>query len=182
MANRSFAAPRALAPAVLALAALLAGCEAPTPPPPPPSPAPVMRAPMVPPPAPVRDWRDAPLTPGDWHWAGGVAWYGADAPVLILRCTRPGAELTMQLAGYGAPAAPAALIVSITSTALTAPASGFRTNDGGAQVRFAVRDPLLDAMAFSRGRFMVAAEGLTPVIVPSWPEVSRAIEACRVPG
>lgn len=183
MANRSFAARRALAPAALTLAALLAGCEAPTPTPRPPAPAPVMRAPTPPPrPAPTRDWRDAALTPGDWHWAGGVAWYGTGAPVLTLRCTRPGADLSMQIAGSGGPAAPAALIASITTTALLGPASGARMADGSAVLRFAVRDPLLDAMAFSRGRFMIAVEGFAPVIVPSWPEVSRVIESCRTPG
>jgi len=177
MANRSFRALMALA-----LTALAAGCVAPTPPAPPPTPAPVRRAPVALPPVLVRDWRDAPLTPGDWHWAGGVAWYGAGAPLLTLRCTRPGAELTLQIAGTGQAAAAAPLMVSFTTTALVAPESGTRSADGGAVVRMAVRDPLLDAMAFSRGRFMIAAEGLPPVIAPSWPEVSRAIEACRTPG
>lgn len=40
-------------------------------------------------------------------------------------------------------------------------------------------DPLLDAMAFSRGRFMVEAPGTVPLYLPSWAEVSRVIEDCR---
>ncbi|MDG2003332.1 MAG: hypothetical protein P8J20_08375 [Novosphingobium sp.] len=40
-------------------------------------------------------------------------------------------------------------------------------------------DPLLDAMAFSRGRFAVETAGLPTLYVPSWPEVSRVIEDCR---
>ena len=40
-------------------------------------------------------------------------------------------------------------------------------------------DPLLDAMAFSRGRFMVETGGMAPFYLPSWAEVSRVIEDCR---
>lgn len=41
------------------------------------------------------------------------------------------------------------------------------------------RDPQLDALAFSRGRFMVQLDGAPDVIVPSWPELTRVIEECR---
>jgi hypothetical protein len=40
-------------------------------------------------------------------------------------------------------------------------------------------DPQLDALAFSRGRFLVGLSGSADVIVPSWPEVARVIEDCR---
>jgi hypothetical protein len=42
----------------------------------------------------------------------------------------------------------------------------------------ATRDPLLDQMAYSRGRFMLAAGG-QELIVPAWPEVARVVEDCR---
>ena len=42
-----------------------------------------------------------------------------------------------------------------------------------------VSDPLLDAMAFSRGRFMIETPGAAPLYLPSWAEVSRVIEDCR---
>ncbi len=45
--------------------------------------------------------------------------------------------------------------------------------------RLPANDPLLDAMAFSRGRFAVETAGLPVLIVPSWTEVSRVIEDCR---
>jgi len=41
------------------------------------------------------------------------------------------------------------------------------------------RDSLLDAMAFSRGRFAVEAPGIPALLIPSWTEVSRVIEDCR---
>ena len=40
-------------------------------------------------------------------------------------------------------------------------------------------DPLLDQMAFSRGRFLVAAEGGPSLVVPAWPELARVVEDCR---
>jgi hypothetical protein len=46
-------------------------------------------------------------------------------------------------------------------------------------VTLAATDPLLDAIAFSRGRFMVEAPGLPTLYVPNWPEISRVIEDCR---
>jgi hypothetical protein len=42
-----------------------------------------------------------------------------------------------------------------------------------------VRDPVLDAMAFSRGRFALEAAGEPTLYLPSWPELSRVIEDCR---
>lgn len=40
-------------------------------------------------------------------------------------------------------------------------------------------DPLLDAIAFSRGRFALEAAGLPTLYLPAWPELSRVVEDCR---
>ena len=40
-------------------------------------------------------------------------------------------------------------------------------------------DPLLDAMAITKGRFAVEVEGFEPFYLPAWTEVSRVIEDCR---
>jgi hypothetical protein len=40
-------------------------------------------------------------------------------------------------------------------------------------------DPILDAMALSKGRFAVETEGLATLYLPTWAEVSRVIEDCR---
>jgi hypothetical protein len=45
--------------------------------------------------------------------------------------------------------------------------------------RLQANDPLLDAIAFSRGRFMVTGGGAT-LAIPSWPEAARSIEDCRI--
>lgn len=50
---------------------------------------------------------------------------------------------------------------------------------GGVAVSVPAIDPLLDSMAFSRGRFAVQATGQAPLNVPSWTEISRVVEDCR---
>ena len=40
-------------------------------------------------------------------------------------------------------------------------------------------DRLLDAIGFSRGRFVVEAPPLTALVVPAWPEILRVVEDCR---
>jgi hypothetical protein len=40
-------------------------------------------------------------------------------------------------------------------------------------------DPFLEAIAFSKGRFAVEVQGLDPLYLPAWPEVTRVIEECR---
>jgi hypothetical protein len=41
-------------------------------------------------------------------------------------------------------------------------------------------DPLLDAIASSRGRIGISTSGLAALVVPPWSEVGRVIEDCRV--
>lgn len=46
-------------------------------------------------------------------------------------------------------------------------------------VELGAQDRLLDAMAFSRGRFAVETGGLPTLYLPAWAEVTRVIEDCR---
>ncbi|MDE2619184.1 MAG: hypothetical protein KGL54_03365 [Sphingomonadales bacterium] len=171
-----------VAPWLAAALLLLGGCVGPTgapPPAPPPSvprPAPTAQ-PATPPPA---DWRDAPQTAGTWRWSAATgrstASYGlpAASPVASLSCTSPGETI---LWTSSEAAGPVPLVVTTTSTRrlLTAePVAG-----GGVAVLLPARDPLLDAMAFSRGRFMIEVAGFPALYLPAWPEVSRVIEDCR---
>ncbi|MEZ0241925.1 MAG: hypothetical protein ACAH11_01010, partial [Sphingomonas sp.] len=41
------------------------------------------------------------------------------------------------------------------------------------------RDPLLDAIGYSRGRFVIEGGGLPHLVVPAWGEILRVIEDCR---
>jgi hypothetical protein len=62
------------------------------------------------------------------------------------------------------------------TTARSIPAT---QRQGATAAQLAARDPLLDAMAFSKGRFAVDVPGLPPLYLPAWPEVTRVIEDCR---
>lgn len=50
---------------------------------------------------------------------------------------------------------------------------------GGMATSFAANDSLLDAIGYSRGRFVIEQQGLPTLVVPAWPEIERVIEDCR---
>jgi hypothetical protein len=64
-----------------------------------------------------------------------------------------------------------------TSLSRTVPARFLSTKELIADV--AATDPLLDAIAFSRGRIATAASGAPMLAVASGPETTRVIEDCR---
>lgn len=147
-----------------------------TPPPPPPAPTPTA-APLG------KDWRDWPLTPGDWVYRqdarGSIALFGvpgADA-ALTLRCDR--AANTLYLSRQGIAAGPVAMTIR-TSTALrTLSASPTGGTPPYVAIALQPRDALLDAMGFSRGRFVVEQAGYVTLVVPAWAEIERVTEDCR---
>jgi len=110
--------------------------------------------------------KSLPLANGQWsHFAtadGSIAMYGTQ---IQLRCDR--ATRTVTIARPNA--APAALTIATDTLIRTLPASG----------RLSASDPLLDAIAFSRGRFIVSGGTGPTIAVPSWPEAARSIEDCR---
>ena len=171
-------------------------------PPPPPPPAPAPR------PSPAIDWRDAPLTPGTWQWAmegtRSVARFGGGA--LILSCERSAGTVTLLRPGIVAappaqvppslpgapetaappapppsPSPPASVPITILTSTMTRPANGEAVAGPPPFIALpiAARDPALDALAFSRGRFAIETAGLPTLYVPSWPEVGRVVEDCR---
>ena len=174
-------ANRAYTLALLVLCAGLASCSQPRETPPPKLPAPTATPRPLSPPAPPRssDWRDAPITPGTWRWrmegTRSVARFAGDA--LVLSCNRDAGAVTLIRPGTGTGAVPMTILT----------ASMNRTVSGSAEpgpppviaLTLQARDSLLDAMAFSRGRFAVETAGLPTLYVPSWAEVTRVIEDCR---
>lgn len=59
------------------------------------------------------------------------------------------------------------------------PASQASTTPAYYAAEIMPRDPILDAMAFSRGRFAVEAGGLRSMAIPNWAELGRVVEDCR---
>ncbi len=191
-------APLLIAP-VLASALALAGCSGSPPrlipvprggtaapaPQPQPQPAPQPR-PAPPPPSPRADaasWRDLPQTAGSWTYSaestGSAARFGQEgaAPLLVVRCDRSRPAIIFQRPGVGSGDVPAAITTSTASRHMTAAPA--RNAGGTFEIAFAVRDPLLDAMAFSRGRFLFEMGGAQTLVLPAWSELGRVIEDCR---
>jgi len=165
-----------LALAILAAMATACAPQAVIPPAPvrqaPPPPRPY--APPVLAPAPA-DWRDAPQTPGTWRYTTGRAQFGlaGGAPVLTMECRQ--GQVALLIPGNSAQAVPAAITTTSQQRAVSAVPAG----PAAVAITLPARDSLLDAMAFSRGRFMVEVNGLPTVILPAWAEVGRVIEDCR---
>jgi len=106
-----------------------------------------------------------PLAPGQWSYL--VTATGSEARYdgyLAVRCDRSTRTVTIMRPGV----ASSVLKVATSSVARNLPAGG----------RLLANDPLLDAIAFSRGRFLVSGGGVT-LAIPSWPEAARSIEDCR---
>ena len=168
----------------IAIVAILAVSACVSQPAPRPSPRPVAVSVPRPAPAPAplaADWRDWPVTAGDWVYRrdaqGSIALFGTSGgdALLTLRCDR--VRGTLYLSRAGVAAAPATIrTTSIARTLAVQP-----TGAAPAYVAAALtpNDALLDAMAFSRGRFLVEQAGAPTLVVPAWAEVPRVTEDCR---
>ena len=166
---------------VLTLAVALAACVPQVEAPPP---APVLPPVPVPTPTPPplgADWRDWPLTAGTWRYdrdaRGSIARFGvagSDA-TLTLRCDLAPRRVYLSLPG--GVAANVTIRTSSTDRALAMqPTGGVPPYIAAA---LASNDPLLEAMGFSRGRFVVTQVGAAPLVVPAWAEIERVTEDCR---
>ena len=166
---------------------LLAACvpasrppEAPSAPPPPRVAAPAP-TPALPVPAAGSDWRDWPLTPGEWRYRrdarGAIALFGrADSDALLtLRCDAAERRMFLSLAGTAA----TPLTLRASSTARAVPVQSTGGTPAYVAAALAPTDPLLDALAFSRGRFVVEQAGRPPLVIPAHAEIGRVAEDCR---
>lgn len=145
-------------------------------------------SPSASPPAPVAtatptDLTGSPLTPGDWSYRNeGVttaALFGpaGSEPLLALRCNRSGRTISISRSGSAQQALP--LTVNTSNAARTLSATPTIGQMPYLAATVPASDPLLDAMAFSRGRFSVAVPGLPTLVLPAWAEIGRVIEDCR---
>ena len=174
--------------------------------PPPPMarrPAPYTASPYTPPPtayAPLSafDWRDVPLPAGDWVWVpragGSEARYGpgGQPPIAIIVCDRAAGVVRLALPMTGPVTGPvngpmtgptrSATITTSTSTSTFVAQPEAVGVLPTLAVTLPVSNRMLDAMAYSRGRFRVEIDGMAPVLLPSWSEVGRLVEDCRGHG
>lgn len=152
-----------------------------------PRPAPPQQQQLPPQHASTTNWRDLPLTQGSWTYSaestGSAVRFGQPgaAPLLVVRCDRTRPAIVLQRPGFGASQVPATIITSAMLRRLTAAPANPAVQNAAIpfEIAFAVRDPLLDAIAFSRGRFMLEMGGAQTLVLPAWSELGRVIEDCR---
>lgn len=152
----------------------------PTAPPPVSTPTPRANpAPVLPPPPPAVSWDLQPATPGTWrHRIAGrdsiAEFVATDGQMRFqLACT---ADKDVELAVVGSVAEARSMTVRTRTLERSMTASAMESS---VMTRLSGRDPLLAAMAYSRGRFMVETAGLPPLYLPSWPEVTRVVDDCQ---
>ena len=110
--------------------------------------------------------KSLPIATGQWSYAasatGSEARYGTH---ISIRCDRASRTVSITRPNL----ADSSLTISTSELTRALPAGG----------RLLANDPLLDAIAFSRGRFLVSGGGAPVLAIPSWPEAARSIEDCR---
>ncbi len=113
------------------------------------------------------DARSAPLTPGQWSYVqtaeASEARFGA---MFSIRCVRASRLVVLRSLDV---ATPTSLAIATDMLSRSLPASG----------TLGAADPLLNAIAFSRGRFVVSMGTAQRLVLPASPEAARSIEDCR---
>jgi hypothetical protein len=154
-----------------------------------PTPDPVQEAPPAqisppPPPAVAENWIDTPQSAGDWLYAEEPAetfalfGTGGENVSAIIRCDKTTRELGIGVFGTAVPET--ATIRVLTETAERTLRATRRSSSAPlVAAELSPNDPLFDAIALTRGRFVLAASGQTPLYLPAWGEVTRVIEDCR---
>jgi hypothetical protein len=165
-------------------ATMLAACA--TLPVPPRPAAPVARPSVLPSIAPpVANWQDRRVAPGDWVYRpeprGGVAFFGGPqaSAALVVGCDRANGRITLSRYGLMPSGQVAQMILRATDASRSYPAQASMALPGYISAELAAKDPQLDAMAHSRGAFLISLAGTEDLIVPAWAEFARVVEECR---
>lgn len=130
-------------------------------------------------------WPDAALTPGDWVYRrddrGSLALFGtprADAR-FMLRCDARARRIYLSRQGTLAEGDSAVMTLRATSGVKSFTVRNTGDTPPYVAVALAANERQLDAIAYSRGRFLVSIKGSNDLVIPSWPEIARVIEDCR---
>jgi hypothetical protein len=130
---------------------------------------------------PTGHWTDWPMEDGAWTYArddrGSVAQYTAKdkAALVILRCDKGRSRIYLVRAATTA----GTITVRTSSVSKTLPAHITGTKPTYAVTDLVFADPILDAMAFSRGRIAVELPDTQNIAIPVWSEIGRVVEDCR---
>lgn len=166
----------------------LAGCATvPPPAPQPPVPRPKPLPTPVPPPVPLSaNWQDWPITLGSWALKqdarGSFATFGKPGTNadFMIRCVFATKGISLSRAGTVAENGSRQIIVRTTDRDKTYSVVNDGNMPAAVSAETAANDPQLDAIAFSRGRFLVSMNGAMDLVIPVSPEFARIVEDCRV--
>jgi hypothetical protein len=131
-----------------------------------------------------RNYLDAPRSQGSWTYIpddnGGQAAYGSGGSnntVFALTCFKAAGQIGLMRMIDGSN--PSAIRIKTETTERTLDASPIDTQSNILMALVVASDPILDSMAITKGRFVVAVEGERTLYLPAWAEVTRVIEDCR---
>jgi len=119
--------------------------------------------------------------PGRWSWTptadGSEATFfdTAGRAQLWLHCLRGARTVTVARPASGV----APYLMVWTSSANRNLLASYNPATARVTAQLSAADPLLDALAFSRGRIGAGVSGTPPLVAPAWPEIARVVEDCR---
>lgn len=122
------------------------------------------------------NWREWPIASGQWDWRleNGLSIARFDDGLVSIACDMTHRQVTLsrRKETAGRPT------LTFVTTNQVSRFEGIEETDR-ISVTLDGDDEVLDAVAFSRGRFALLAAGHASVSLPSWPEINRIIEDCR---
>lgn len=130
---------------------------------------------------PAMDFSYSPVSPGFWTYRavtdGSEASFvdGSGTTRMVIACGRVTRFVTISRIS----AAPASSFALWTSSAVRNLNASFDQRSGRVIAQMSATDPLLDAIAFSRGRFVLTMPGFPALVLPAGVEVAHVVEDCR---
>ena len=132
-------------------------------------------------PSAAADHSYSPVSPGAWTYravsGGSEATFvdSTNTARIVVLCSTVTRLVTISRIST----APAATLSFWTSSVTRDLPARFDANARRVITQVAARDPLLDAMVFSRGRFAISMPGSPALVVPAGTEVAHVVEDCR---
>jgi hypothetical protein len=132
--------------------------------------------------APAIDFSTATPVEGTWNYSANAT--GSEAtfvnataqPQLTISCSRATRQVTIAKVATGA----APLLTIWTSAETRSLPASYNPATARISAVLSAFDPMLDAIAFSRGRAAFSVAAQPTLVVPSWAEPARVVEDCRV--
>jgi hypothetical protein len=131
------------------------------------------------------NWQDWPMAGGDWVYKrdanGATALFGRSGndALFIMRCDRPRQRLIVSRAGAFPDGVTGRMSIRTTSALQTYPVANSGQPPSYVSAEIMTADRHLDAMVFSRGKFVISVKGASDLVIPAWAEVARIVEDCR---